>query len=361
MRIVLLTLLWVAVAGYFIFAATSVRRVRSAKVLKAVDIEVVDSSALGHMVTSEEVREWIALSGIPTVGAKVDDVDLDAIERLISGNGFVDEAVAYITYEGVLRIRVSRHKPVVRFMSGGRNCYITAEGYIFDAPPRSSLYVPVITGTYKAPCEAGFVGDIRSSIDDAIALHEQNIALMEREKYPHFHRELRNDKNIREVRRRRIKQRWWAMESDEEFEERVEALKAEKKVLLRRYRYEARLIEQDIAAIERRQLLEREAQKKLEKNYEDFMKLLTFVELVEDDDFRRAEVVQIVARTAHSGALEVDLIPRSGNHIIRFGRIEDAEEKFSRLLAFYDRGLPSIGWDAVREIDLRYDGQVVCR
>ncbi len=361
LRIVLLTLLWVAVAGYLLFAAISVERVRSAKILKRVDIEIVDSSSLGHLVTSEEVREWITSNGIPTEGALIDSVDIAAIERLIAGNGFVDEAVAYISYDGVLKIEVSRLKPVVRFLSGGRDSYVTADGYIFDTPHRSSLYMPVITGTYKAPCANDFVGDLRRSIDADIAVHEGIIAAMEREKYPHFHREQRNDRNIRETKRHRVKKRWWAFESDEEHEMRIELWKLERKRLLRRYAYEARCIEQDIAAIELRQQAERDAQKKLEKNYEDFMKLLTFVEQVDEDEFLRSEIVQIVAYTAHSGALEVNLVPRSGNHLIRFGRIEEVEEKFSRLLSFYHKGFTQLGWESFSEVDLRYDKQVVCR
>ena len=91
------------------------------------------------------------------------------------------------------------------------------------------------------------------------------------------------------------------------------------------------------------------------------MKLLTFVETVEEDDFWRSEVVQIVAHTTPSGALEVDLVPRSGRHTIRFGRLERVEEKFSKLMRFYRNGLPKIGWDEYRTVDVRFDGQVVCK
>ena len=136
----------------------------------------------------------------------------------------------------------------------------------------------------------------------------------------------------------------------------------EKKAGLRRlYRYRARVIEQEIERIARQQEKERERQKKLEKSYEDFMKLLTFVQLVEEDDFWRSEVVQITARTASSGALELELTPRSGRFAILFGRPEDAERKFDKLLRFYRSGLSSVGWDAYRTVDVRYRNQVVCK
>lgn len=91
------------------------------------------------------------------------------------------------------------------------------------------------------------------------------------------------------------------------------------------------------------------------------MKLLTFVEYVEEDDFWRSEVVQIVARTTSSGALEVDLVPRSGRFLIRFGRLERLDEKFGKLQRFYRSGLPAVGWETYGVIDVRYGNQVVCR
>ena len=129
----------------------------------------------------------------------------------------------------------------------------------------------------------------------------------------------------------------------------------------RKYRYEARMIQQGIDRIARQQEAERLKQKKLEKSYEDFMKLLTFVETVEDDDFWRSEVVQITAKTTPSGALEVELTPRSGRFAVLFGRLEDVERKFDKLLRFYRSGLSSIGWSEYRTIDIRYNDQVVCK
>ena len=106
---------------------------------------------------------------------------------------------------------------------------------------------------------------------------------------------------------------------------------------------------------------ERRKQKNLEKSYEDFMKLLTFVETVEGDEFWRSEVVQITARTTPSGALEVDLTPRSGRYTILFGRLEEVDRKFDKLLRFYRNGLSTLGWETYRTIDVRYGNQVVCK
>ena len=155
-----------------------------------------------------------------------------------------------------------------------------------------------------------------------------------------------------------IRKGWF--EADEKFDERVAALRRHKAELRRRYRYEEQCIEAGIQAIVKRQEAERARQKKLEKRYEDFWKLITFVKQIQEDDFWQAEIVQIVASTAPSGTLEVELVPRSGDFVVRFGRLEQVAPKLDRLTTFYREGFPRVGWDAWRIVDVRFDGRVVC-
>ena len=161
LRYTLLTLLWVAVAAYIVFAASAVRRVRRTGTVGRLEIEVVDSSSQGHLVSAAMVRQWISHAGIKTLGTAVDAVDLTGIERLIARNGFVDKTVAYVSYGGTLHIEISQRKPLVRLLTDGMNAYVTAEGYVFAAPRASSLYVPVVTGSYRPPFPASYVGSVR--------------------------------------------------------------------------------------------------------------------------------------------------------------------------------------------------------
>ena len=285
LRYTLLGLMWAAVAAYIIWAGASARRVRTGKKVAGVEIEVVDSSSQGHLVSAAMVRGWISHSGIKTLGEAVDAVDLAGVERLIARNGFVDEVVAYVSYDGVMHVTISQRKPLLRMLTDGMNAYVTPEGYVFAAPRASSLYVPVVTGSYRPPFPASYVGSVREHIDQRLQEIENRIAELEREKYPLYRRELENDRNTSALRRMRIKRQWWRLESSKEFDARVDALREKKAKLRRTYRYRARVIREEIERIAGRQEAEREKQKKLEKSYEDFMKLLTFVESVENDDF----------------------------------------------------------------------------
>ena len=221
------------------------------------------------------------------------------------------------------------------------------------------LFVEQRRGSHRTGTVAGRT-DL-THIDLRLGEIDERIAELEREKYPLYRREMENDRNISALRRMRIKRQWWRLEGSREFDARVDALREKKAGLRRTYRYRAGVIREEIERIAGLQEAERRKQKKLEKSYEDFMKLLTFVETVEDDDFWRSEVVQITAKTTPSGALEVELTPRSGRFAVLFGRLEDVERKFDKLLRFYRSGLSSIGWSEYRTIDIRYNDQVVCK
>lgn len=360
-RIVVLTLLWVSVAAYILYAASLVRSARRATQVEQLKVIVADSSALGSLFTSADVQRWITRGGLIHPQMAADSVDLTAIEQLILRNGFVARAEACLTKEGELRIELAQRKPLLRLLSAKEDSYVTREGYLFSVPRRSALYTPVVTGTYRPPVPLRYEGSVREEIDHQLWKIDTLIASLERSKYPFFAAERQNDRRLRDVRTMRTSRKWWRFESQEEFELRVEELRAYKAALRRKYRYEGRRIEAQIEAIGRKQERLREEQKKLEKKYEDFLKLLTFVEQVEEDTFWRSEVVQIIAENTPSGALELTLIPRSGAFRVRFGRIEEVDAKFNKLLRFYDRGLSAVGWDRYREIDIRYADRVVCR
>ena len=335
LKYTLLALLWGGVAAYLLYAGGKVRRHRAEQPVTRIEVEVVDSTSQLRLVSEATVRGWLARSGIKTVGEKIGAVRLDALERLIARNGFVADARVTVSYSGVLHVAVWQRTPLMRLLIDGYNSYVTEEGYLFAVPRASSVYVPVITGTYRPPFPASYVGYAAD-----------------------YRRELKNDENIRSLRRMLIKKRWF--ESSESFGERVRELRKRKEQLRRKYRYEAQVIQSAIDKISEKQEAERRRQKILEKRYEDFSKLTTFVKWMENDDFWRSEIVQITARTTESGAIDLELTPRSGNYTILFGRLDDAEQKLDKLLRFYREGLGKAGWDRYRTINVKYAGQVVC-
>lgn len=57
---------------------------------------------------------------------------------------------------------------------------------------------------------------------------------------------------------------------------------------------------------------------------------------------------------------DIELIPRVGNHEIYLGKLENFEEKLSRLKTFYQKGLNEVGWNKYSRISLEFNNQIVC-
>lgn len=57
---------------------------------------------------------------------------------------------------------------------------------------------------------------------------------------------------------------------------------------------------------------------------------------------------------------DIELVPRVGNQRIILGNADSLENKLENLLAFYKQGMPLVGWNAYKTINLKYHNQVVC-
>ena len=84
--------------------------------------------------------------------------------------------------------------------------------------------------------------------------------------------------------------------------------------------------------------------------------LYPFVRQLQKDPFWNALVEQIVVTTDQ----EVLLIPKVGNFRIRIGALEHVEQKMENLYLFLREGIKLKGWNRYKEINLKYENQIVC-
>lgn len=354
---------WILVLCYIVCAAGISRKRIAGYSIKSLNIEIADSTADNNLVTDKLVREWLSHGNIGTIGTRIEDADLTGIERCIESNGFVKSATAYTSTNGVLYIKVTQRKPSARIMTDGYDVYVTADGRAFHAPEESKVYLPIVTGGYTPPFPTGFDGQVRSYTDTLISGSNGYMAEVNRLdiKYAEKRKEYKAINSERRAsNRRKVKKRF--LESEDKFQVRKANLDKEKALKneianreMRGKRYEMKLI--DTLRSEQLALIKKE-----EKKYEDFLKLINFVEQIEQNSFWRSEIVQIIAdSTGESGALTLELIPRSGDFTILFGEIENTDAKMAKLLRFYNEGLKHIGWDYYSTIDISCDGQVICR
>ena len=79
-------------------------------------------------------------------------------------------------------------------------------------------------------------------------------------------------------------------------------------------------------------------------------------EYIHDNDFWNKQIEQITV----SSKDEVTLYPRVGNHTIVLGNTQNYKDKLDRMLLFYEKGLPKVGWNKYKTINLAFNGQIVC-
>jgi cell division protein FtsQ len=86
------------------------------------------------------------------------------------------------------------------------------------------------------------------------------------------------------------------------------------------------------------------------------IQLLELLRYIEKDDFWRAQIAHLVIRS--NG--EIDMWPQVTKQKIEFGRPENVEAKFSKLLTFYKSILPQKGWNTYERVNLKFENQIIC-
>tara|TARA_R110002049_G_scaffold6899_4_gene41983 strand:+ start:527 stop:1318 length:792 start_codon:yes stop_codon:yes gene_type:complete len=84
--------------------------------------------------------------------------------------------------------------------------------------------------------------------------------------------------------------------------------------------------------------------------------LFKYADFISKDPFWKAQIEQLHVNKD----MDIELIPRVGNHTIVFGDANHIESKFEKLIVFYNKGLSNTGWNEYSVINLKYEGQVVC-
>ena len=62
-----------------------------------------------------------------------------------------------------------------------------------------------------------------------------------------------------------------------------------------------------------------------------------------------------------NAAGDIVMTPTYGNEVIVFGSPKDASEKFARLEKYYSHILPEKGEGYYKSVNVKYNGQIICR
>ncbi|MBD1398685.1 hypothetical protein H9Q13_16045 [Pontibacter sp. JH31] len=83
---------------------------------------------------------------------------------------------------------------------------------------------------------------------------------------------------------------------------------------------------------------------------------ISLLQFIETDEFWKAQLAQMHI----DGKGKVYFLPQVGEHTIEFGKPEQAEEKFKKLMVFYKEVLPVMGWDKYKRVNVEYEDQIIC-
>ena len=88
---------------------------------------------------------------------------------------------------------------------------------------------------------------------------------------------------------------------------------------------------------------------------EESKQILDLINTIRADEFWNAQIAQLDI----DNKTRITLYPQVGDERIEFGRPNDLEIKFRKLMIFYKEILPRTGWNKYNRVNLEYEGQIV--
>jgi cell division protein FtsQ len=92
----------------------------------------------------------------------------------------------------------------------------------------------------------------------------------------------------------------------------------------------------------------------LKKN-EEGQQLLEMINFIREDKFWNAQIAQMDINAQG----KIFIYPQVTSQRVEFGKPENIEEKFKKLMIFYKEVMPQRGWTKYERINLEYEGQVI--
>jgi len=83
--------------------------------------------------------------------------------------------------------------------------------------------------------------------------------------------------------------------------------------------------------------------------------ILAMIRFINEDSFWKAQVAQL--HIDRDG--DISILPQVTGQVVEFGRAQEIEGKFSKLMIFYKKILPQRGWTKYERVNLEYEGQII--
>ena len=88
---------------------------------------------------------------------------------------------------------------------------------------------------------------------------------------------------------------------------------------------------------------------------EDGRNLAALINTIREDEFWSAQIAQLDV----DSKMRITIFPQVGDERIEFGKPDNIDAKFKKLMIFYKEILPRMGWNKYDRVNLEYEGQIV--
>lgn len=144
LKISMLAVMFVALAGYVLYAMTSMSGPDPDEICRGVVLEVEDNGN-ADFVDKAKVESLLKSQNLYPVGRKCADIDTRSIEDALKRNPFIERVECYKASDGKFCIKVYQRTPVMYVMPAGKDGYfIDANGEII---PNTSFASNIVVAT----------------------------------------------------------------------------------------------------------------------------------------------------------------------------------------------------------------------
>lgn len=155
-----------ALVGVLIFGTVSIAfraGVKSREPIQCKGLNVVILDSLENdFVSRADVKKFLEKEYGQYIEIPIDSINLSRIEDIIDGRSAVMKSEAYVTKDGMLNIKVTQRKPIVRFQKEDGGFYADAEGFVFPLQSSYASYVQIVDGNIPINMKSGHKGKIEN-------------------------------------------------------------------------------------------------------------------------------------------------------------------------------------------------------
>ncbi len=142
---VLLFVVIVALACYFLAAITVLNKPKEGQVCEQVEI-IIEDSVEHCLINENDIQNYLVRKKIFPKGKQLQDIDLIQLEETLKKSPYIDQATCYKTATGSICIKVKSKQVILHIISeNGEDYYLDHQG---NTVPKASYFanMPIVTG-----------------------------------------------------------------------------------------------------------------------------------------------------------------------------------------------------------------------